>query len=212
MEMASNADQSLAVNCAIGRRRRFRRRRHYRQHRGQPLHFDRRLLHFLPHHGVSGRRSVFPTLGASQQQRRRAAELRRLPHPEDQLVRRNLYPRHFGLRKMRYAEFTHNFSDPKLWEARRIELAPEVDAEMRAQDSVTCRSCHDANAIHPTSKEGQKAHALLRQGGVTCVDCHTNIVHPPAPPPAASPQRRQRARRSERHARRTRGACRHHMP
>ncbi len=94
-----------------------------------------------------------------------------------------------------YAEFTHNFSDRKLWEARRIEIAQEVHASMRAQDSITCRSCHDADAIHPTSEDGRKAHALLRQGGVTCVDCHTNLVHPPTtasaepstPQPAAAP-------------------------
>ena len=51
---------------------------------------------------------------------------------------------------------------------------------MHSQDSVTCRSCHDANAIQPTSDDGRKAHELLRQGGVTCVDCHTNLVHPAA--------------------------------
>jgi nitrate/TMAO reductase-like tetraheme cytochrome c subunit len=85
------------------------------------------------------------------------------------------------------AESTHNFSDPKLWQARRIELAQEVHAEMHAQDSVTCRSCHDANAIQPVSDEGKKAHALLRQGGATCVDCHSNIVHPPATPPVLQP-------------------------
>ena len=58
---------------------------------------------------------------------------------------------------------------------------------MHNQDSVTCRSCHDANAIQPTSEEGQKAHALLRQGGVTCIDCHTNIVHPPTQQTAQVP-------------------------
>jgi nitrate/TMAO reductase-like tetraheme cytochrome c subunit len=88
-----------------------------------------------------------------------------------------------GLRDV-YAEYTKNFSDPKLWAARRIELAQEVQADMRAQDSVTCRSCHDANAIKPTSEDGQKSHALLRQGEVTCVDCHANLVHPAASPPA----------------------------
>jgi nitrate/TMAO reductase-like tetraheme cytochrome c subunit len=91
-----------------------------------------------------------------------------------------------GLRDV-YAESTKNLSDPKVWEARRIELAQEVQADMRSQDSVTCRSCHDVNAIHPPSEDGQKAHALLRQGGVTCVDCHTNLVHPAVPPPATQP-------------------------
>jgi nitrate/TMAO reductase-like tetraheme cytochrome c subunit len=84
-----------------------------------------------------------------------------------------------------FAEMTKDFHDPKLWEARRVELEKEVLADMHAQDSVTCRSCHDANAIHPKSEGGQQAHALLRQGGVTCVDCHTNLVHP-APSTAQS--------------------------
>jgi nitrate/TMAO reductase-like tetraheme cytochrome c subunit len=78
-----------------------------------------------------------------------------------------------------YFEFTHDFSDPKIWQARRAALAREVLADMHAQDSVTCRSCHDADAIMPASEDGKKAHALLRQGGVTCVDCHVNLVHPP---------------------------------
>jgi trimethylamine-N-oxide reductase (cytochrome c), cytochrome c-type subunit TorY len=82
-----------------------------------------------------------------------------------------------------FVEFTHNFSDPKLWNAHRVELAQEVRATMRAQDSITCRGCHDANAVQPASEDGRKAHALLRQGGVTCVDCHANLVHPAAPLP-----------------------------
>lgn len=86
-----------------------------------------------------------------------------------------------------YVELTHNFSDPGVWQARRIELAQEVHAAIRAEDSITCRSCHDASAIHPTSEDGQKAHALLRQGGVTCIDCHTNLVHRPAQPAAQAP-------------------------
>jgi len=83
------------------------------------------------------------------------------------------------------AELTHNYSDPKLWEARRAEMAPEVVAKMRAQNSVTCRSCHDANAITPATENGRVSHALLRQGSVTCIDCHTNIVHAPTSGPAA---------------------------
>jgi nitrate/TMAO reductase-like tetraheme cytochrome c subunit len=83
------------------------------------------------------------------------------------------------------AELTHNFSDPKIWEARRVELAHEVRADMRAQDSVTCRGCHNAAAIEPKSTRGQAAHALLREGRMTCIDCHFNIVHAPVPPSIA---------------------------
>src|SRR5208283_1816756 len=51
-----------------------------------------------------------------------------------------------------FVEFTHDFSDPKTWEARRAALSLDVHAKMHAQDSVTCRSCHDANAITPKSE------------------------------------------------------------
>lgn len=77
-------------------------------------------------------------------------------------------------------ELTHNFKDPKVWAAHRVKLTEEVVATMRRQDSVTCRSCHDASAINPASEAGRTSHAMLKQGGVTCVDCHTNLVHPAA--------------------------------
>ena len=89
-----------------------------------------------------------------------------------------------GIRDV-FAETTHNFSDPKIWEARRVELAHEVRNDMRAQDSATCRSCHDAQAIQPKSERGQAAHALLREGRMTCIDCHFNLVHAPVPPSLA---------------------------
>jgi nitrate/TMAO reductase-like tetraheme cytochrome c subunit len=80
------------------------------------------------------------------------------------------------------AENTNDFSDPKVWEKRRVNLAHEVRQTMREQDSVTCRGCHDANAVQPTSRSGQAAHALMREGRVTCIDCHFNLVHAPVPP------------------------------
>jgi cytochrome c-type protein NapC len=86
-----------------------------------------------------------------------------------------------GLRDM-YAEYTHDFSDAKTWEAHRVALAHEVRDVMRAQDSVTCRSCHDAKTINPKSARGQAAHALLREGRMTCIDCHFNLAHAPVPP------------------------------
>ena len=81
-----------------------------------------------------------------------------------------------------YAEYTHDFSDPKAWEAHRVALAHEVRDKMRTQDSVTCRSCHDGKTVQPTSERGQAAHALLRDGHMTCIDCHFNLVHAPVPP------------------------------
>jgi cytochrome c-type protein NapC len=89
-----------------------------------------------------------------------------------------------GLRDV-IAEYTHNYGDPAVWEARRVELAHEVRDVMRAQDSVTCRGCHEAASIRPKSERGRAAHALVREGRMTCVDCHFNIVHAPVPPSIA---------------------------
>ncbi len=83
------------------------------------------------------------------------------------------------------AEYTHDYGDAKVWAKHRIELAHEVRETMRAQDSVTCRSCHDAATIQPVSQRGQAAHALMREGRMTCIDCHFNLVHAPVPPTMA---------------------------
>jgi nitrate/TMAO reductase-like tetraheme cytochrome c subunit len=86
-----------------------------------------------------------------------------------------------GLRDV-VAEYTHNFDDPVVWQKRRAELAAEVHDQMRRNDSITCRKCHDVAAIRPASDAGRSEHAMLQQGGVTCIDCHSNIVHAPARP------------------------------
>jgi len=78
------------------------------------------------------------------------------------------------------AEYTSNVSDPAVWAARLPALADRVREEMRRQDSVTCRKCHDASAIRPASETGHAAHAMLAQGRMTCIDCHFYVVHAPA--------------------------------
>jgi cytochrome c-type protein NapC len=83
------------------------------------------------------------------------------------------------------AEFTNDFGNPNVWEIRRVALAHEVRDIMRRQDGVTCRSCHIPDSIQPVSERGQAAHALLREGRMTCIDCHFNLVHAPVPPTTA---------------------------
>lgn len=84
------------------------------------------------------------------------------------------------------AELTDDYSNPKTWEARRAALEPETLAALRRWDSSPCRNCHEASAIQPASDAGRQSHAALAQGGITCVDCHANIVHPSAASPAQS--------------------------
>jgi nitrate/TMAO reductase-like tetraheme cytochrome c subunit len=80
------------------------------------------------------------------------------------------------------AEHTHDFADPKVWEARRAALAHEVRDTMRQQDSVTCRACHAGADVEPVSERGRAAHALLRDRRMTCIDCHFKLVYAPTPP------------------------------
>ena len=80
------------------------------------------------------------------------------------------------------ASWTHDYSNPATWEKRRVELAREVRLDMRRNDSIACRSCHTAASVEPASESGQAAHALMRTGAVTCIDCHFNLVHAPVPP------------------------------
>ena len=80
------------------------------------------------------------------------------------------------------AETTNDYADPAKWEARRVELAHEVREEMRRSDSVTCRQCHNVQAVAPESERGRAAHVLAREGRMTCIDCHFNLVHAPVPP------------------------------
>jgi len=75
------------------------------------------------------------------------------------------------------AELTQNFDDPKVWDARRVELAKEVRDTMRAEDNATCKDCHTVGSITPASQAGQASHAMLRDHKMACVDCHTNLVH-----------------------------------
>jgi len=80
------------------------------------------------------------------------------------------------------AEYSNDFRSPTTWEARRIELAHDVRDKMRRQDSITCRSCHDAGAVRPAGERGRAAHTLLQERKLTCIDCHFNLVHVPVPP------------------------------
>ena len=76
-----------------------------------------------------------------------------------------------------YGEVAYDYEDPAVWKERRPELAYAVRDWMRANDSATCRSCHDEAEIMPTRKRGQRQHAEAREMGMTCIDCHYNLVH-----------------------------------
>lgn len=65
------------------------------------------------------------------------------------------------------------------FEARRLHMAEVVWAEMKANDSRECRSCH-ANAymdFAAQSTRARNAHEDASKAGETCIDCHKGLAH-----------------------------------
>lgn len=80
------------------------------------------------------------------------------------------------------SEFSHDWTKPENFEAKRSAMAEKARLKMLGEDSQTCRSCHNFEAIAPTRKRGERAHADARQKGKTnCIACHYNLVHKEAP-------------------------------
>ncbi len=79
-----------------------------------------------------------------------------------------------------YHEFiTGKIDSEEKYEAHRQEMAEMVWAQLKANDSATCRSCHsfDAMEIFDQSATAQQSHQKAQQTNMTCIDCHKGIAH-----------------------------------
>lgn len=80
------------------------------------------------------------------------------------------------------AEFSHDWTQNEVFEARRSRMAEKARLKMLAEDSHTCRECHKMEAIVPTRKRGERAHNdAMQKGRTNCIACHYNLVHNEAP-------------------------------
>lgn len=80
------------------------------------------------------------------------------------------------------SEYTNDWSSIGKFDAKRTRMAEKARLKMLNEDSHTCRSCHNFDAIAPTRKRGERAHADAKQKGRTnCIACHYNLVHKEAP-------------------------------
>ena len=79
-----------------------------------------------------------------------------------------------------YATLVRDLDTPEQWAARRPVLTERARQWFRDTDSGTCRHCHQRDAIQPRSQAGRTMHAVAQQNNMTCIECHTNLVHPPA--------------------------------
>ncbi|MDE1310976.1 NapC/NirT family cytochrome c [Vibrio aestuarianus] len=79
-----------------------------------------------------------------------------------------------------YHEFiTKKISTDEKYEAHRAEMAETVWAQLKANDSVTCRSCHNEDAMETFDQtaEAQKMHQYGIDNNQTCIDCHKGVAH-----------------------------------
>jgi len=76
-------------------------------------------------------------------------------------------------------EITGVVDTPEKFNAHRWEMASQVWDAMKANDSVTCRSCHswDSMDLSEQDRSARKRHARARDEGKTCIDCHKGIAH-----------------------------------
>lgn len=70
---------------------------------------------------------------------------------------------------------------PEKFDARRLHLAKNVWATMKANDSRECRNCHSFAGMSPDKQKprARKQHEMAQQDNMTCIDCHKGIAHKP---------------------------------
>ncbi len=81
-----------------------------------------------------------------------------------------------------YHEYiTGKIDTPEKYEAHRQELAEAVWVHFRKNDSATCRSCHNVDAMEEfeQSREARKMHLFAKENNQTCIDCHKGSAHLP---------------------------------
>ncbi len=68
---------------------------------------------------------------------------------------------------------------PEKFEAKRLELAENVWASMKATNSRECRNCHSFEAMDfdKQRRRVRKIHPEAMREGKTCIDCHEGIAH-----------------------------------
>lgn len=81
-----------------------------------------------------------------------------------------------------YHQFiSQKIATPEQYESHRLEMAQTVWAQMKANDSASCRSCHsmDAMLLDAQSADAKKMHEMGIKEQQTCIDCHKGIAHFP---------------------------------
>ena len=78
-----------------------------------------------------------------------------------------------------YGKVVGTIDTKEKFEAKRLELARNEWARMKAADSRECRNCHGFESMNSESQKprAKKAHELGQRDQQTCIDCHKGIAH-----------------------------------
>ena len=78
-----------------------------------------------------------------------------------------------------YGKVIGTIDTKEKFEAKRLELARNEWARMKAADSRECRNCHGFASMNTEVQKprAKKAHELGQRDKQTCIDCHKGIAH-----------------------------------
>lgn len=78
-----------------------------------------------------------------------------------------------------WGKITGTIDTKDKFEAKRMELATDEWARMKASDSRECRNCHswDGMSSELQKKSAYTRHMAAKKDGKTCIDCHKGIAH-----------------------------------
>jgi cytochrome c-type protein NapC len=78
-----------------------------------------------------------------------------------------------------WGKLTGTISTREKFEAKRLQLARNEWARMKASDSRECRNCHTLESMNPEvqKQRARKQHEMAREDGTTCIVCHQGIAH-----------------------------------
>jgi trimethylamine-N-oxide reductase cytochrome c-type subunit TorC len=78
-----------------------------------------------------------------------------------------------------WGKLTGSINTPEKFEAKRLVLARQEWARMKAADSRECRNCHSFEAMdfaHQRPESSKQMQKAMKEGS-TCIDCHKGIAH-----------------------------------
>ena len=78
-----------------------------------------------------------------------------------------------------YGKLMGTIATKEKFEAKRLQLARNEWARMKAVDSRECRNCHSFDGMDTTKQmqRARKQHELAQRDKQTCIDCHKGISH-----------------------------------